>query len=272
MQDGVGITAYLVNESRARIPDLSRDCLAADWIPAARRPAVEQLWQEFAECVYPHDDLVVALRARYVVDTLCHALRRMPDTVLVVLGAGFSSYPWLLPFRHSIEVDLPEIVTAKQRRAAELRSAGRIDERHVTHLAADLADENQLLDLIDRLPVLVAGRPVAVVAEGLVFYLPAAVATTVARLGAAVGRGAPTIITYWPVGAVEHPVLAAQRQWFRRHAVPEDAAYHSPGDLSGGPGRQLRVLGPEQLQREYLGEVRVPENELIPEYVAVTFP
>ncbi|MBO0810050.1 MAG: hypothetical protein J2P32_17280, partial [Actinobacteria bacterium] len=70
-------------------------------------------------------------------------------------------------------------------------------------------------------------------------------------------------------GAADHPVLAAQREWFRRHAVPENAAYHSPDDLSGVPGRRVRVLAPEQLEREYLGEVRVPENELIPEYVAV---
>jgi O-methyltransferase involved in polyketide biosynthesis len=272
MKDGVEITAYLVNESRARLPDLSRDCLAADWIPATSRPAVEQLWQEFASCVYPYDDLVVALRARCVVDALCRALRRMPDTVLVMLGAGFSSYPWLLPFKHSIEIDLPEIVAAKQRRAAELRSAGRIDERNVTHLAADLADERQLIDLIDHLPALAAGRPVAVVAEGLVFYLPVTAATTIAHLGAAIGHGAPTIISYWPTGKAEHPVLAAQRQWFRRHSVPEDAAYHSADDLVGEPGRQLSVLGPEQLQREYLGEVRVPENELIPEYVAVALP
>lgn len=269
MQDGVEITAYLVNESRARLPDLSGDRLAAEWIPAARRGAVEQLWQDFAGSVYPHDDLVVALRARCVLDTLSHALRRIPDTVLVVLGAGFSSYPWLLPFRHSVEVDLPGVVTAKQRRAAELRSAGKIDQRNVTYLPADLADEHQLLGLADRLPALAAGRPAAVVAEGLVFYLPAAAATTFARLGAVMGRGAPTIITYWPAGAADHPVLAAQRQWFRRHAVPENAAYHSAADLSGEPGRPVRVLAPEQLQREYLGEVRVPENELIPEYVAV---
>lgn len=269
VQDGVEITAYLVNESRARLPDLSGDWLAAEWIPPAGRGAVGQLWQDFAECVYPHDDLVVALRARCVLDTLGSALRREPETVLVVLGAGFSSYPWLLPFPHSIEVDLPEIVTAKQRRAAELRSAGKIDERDVTYLAADLADEHQLLGLAGRLTALAAGRPAAVVAEGVVFYLPAAAATAIARLGAVMDRGAPTIITYWPAGAADHPVLAAQRQWFRRRAVPENAAYHSPADLSGEPGRQLRVLAPEQLQREYLGEVRVPENELIPEYVAV---
>lgn len=266
----MGITAYLVNESRARLPELSGDFLAADWIPAARRPAVRQLWQEFAGCVYPYDDLVVALRARCVLDTLDRTLRRLPDTVLVVLGAGFSSYPWLLPFRQSIEVDLPEIVTAKQHRAAELRSAGRIDARNVTHLAADLADEHQLRDLIARLQALAGDRPAAVVAEGLVFYLPAEATTALTQLGAAIGRGAPTIITYWPAGAEDHPVLAAQQQWFRRHAVPEDIAYHSPDDLSGEPGRKLRIFGPEQLQREYLGEVRVPENELIPEYVAVT--
>lgn len=270
MQDGVGLTAYLVNESRARQSGLCRDWLAADWIPAANRPAVSRLWDEYAECVYPHDDLVVALRTRCVLDALDSALRRAPDTVLVVLGAGFSSYPWLLPFRRSVEVDLPDIVAVKQQRAAELRSRGRIDGRGVTHVAADLADEGQMLDLTGRVSALGARSPVAVVAEGLVFYLPLGAAEAVAGLGRVARGGGPTIITYWPPGSAGHPVLAAQRHWFRRHSVPEWATYLSPGDLFKEPSGQLCTFGPEDLQREYLGTVHVPESRLIPEYVAVT--
>jgi O-methyltransferase involved in polyketide biosynthesis len=269
VRDGVEITAYLVNESRARKPDLSRDWLAADWIPDASRSAVRQLWREYADSVYPHDDLVVALRGRCVLDVLGAALHREPDTVLAVLGAGFSSYPWLLPFGRSIEVDLPGIVLAKERRAAELRSAGRIDDRGVTHLPADLADGRQLRELGARIEVIADGRPTAVVAEGLVFYLPPDSAQAIIRLGSSIGRGAPTIISYWPYGTDQHPVLAAQRGWFRRHSVPEHATYHSPADFVADPGEKVLVFSPEDLQRQHLNSVRVPESSLIPEYVAV---
>lgn len=272
MLDGIGITAYLVNESRARRPDLARDHLAVAWIPDAEQAAVRALWEDFARAVYAHDDLVVSLRGRYVLDVLAHALRRDPDTVLVVCGAGFSSYPWLLPFRHGVEIDLPELVEAKQRRAAQLRAAGVIDERDVIHLAADLADENDRQQTIDRVQGLAAGRRVALVAEGLVFYLSAAAARAVTGLGSAVGSGTLTVLSYWPDGSADHPVLAAQRHWFRLHAVPDEATYLTDGDLREALGRGVDTRGPEQLQHEYLGGVLVPESDLIPEYMAVALP
>jgi O-methyltransferase involved in polyketide biosynthesis len=117
---GVGLTAYLVNESRARMPELAADPLAAAWIPEGERAAVRALWKEFAGAVYAHDDLVVSLRGRFIADTLARALRDEPETVLVVCGAGFSSYPWLLPFPAALEVDLPAMAEAKRRRAAQL--------------------------------------------------------------------------------------------------------------------------------------------------------
>lgn len=266
------MTAYLVNESRARCPGLARDWLAAHWIPAHRRDAVRQLWAEFAGTVYAHDDLVVSLRGRCVLDALGRELSRHPDAQLVVCGAGFSSYPWLLPFRSSIEIDLPEIVEAKRRRTGQLRAAGVIGQQDVTYLAADLTDGRAWRQLIARVRSLTAGHPVAVVAEGLVFYLPPPAARAVMGLGTALGPGTLSILSYWPADAAGSPVLAAQRRWFRRHAVPDAATYLTDGELRDALGQDADIHGPEKLQRQYLGEVKVPERELIPEHVAVTRP
>lgn len=114
VRNDVGLTAYLVNESRARREDLAADPLARAWISDEHRTAVRDLWDEFAESVYPHDDLVVSMRGRIVLETLSQALAKRSDTVLVVCGAGFSSYPWLLPFAAAMEVDLPDIVAAER--------------------------------------------------------------------------------------------------------------------------------------------------------------
>lgn len=264
------LTAYLVNESRARRPDLARDTLAPAWIPDGDRPAVRALWDEFADFVYPHDDLVVSLRGRYITDTLSSALRRHPDTVLVVCGAGFSSYPWLLPFPVALEVDLPDMVEAKQRRVAELVAAGVIPKRDVKHLAMELSSpvcRQQLTELVHELA---GGRPVAYVAEGLVFYLPPEAARAVVSLGAGFGAHTVTTVSYWPASFADNQVLADQRHWFRRHSIPDDATYLTYDELPGLLGTTVENHGPEDLQRRYLGRVVVPESHLIPEYVVVS--
>lgn len=201
MHCGVELTAYLVNESRARMPELAEDPLAAAWIPDSDRPAVRELWDEFAGTVYPHDDLVVSLRGRYIADTLARSLRENPDTVLVVCGAGFSSYPWLLPFRTALEVDLPDMAAAKRSRTAELVASGVLPERDVHHHAADLSSPAAREELVALVRKLADGRPVAYVAEGLVFYLPSDAARAVVGLGAEFGSCVVTAVSYWPAAA-----------------------------------------------------------------------
>jgi O-methyltransferase involved in polyketide biosynthesis len=238
MKSGVQATAYLVNESRARRPDLAGDPLAREWIPGDERVAVRELWKEYADTVYAHDDLVVSLRGRFVLETLTRAVEKNPDTVLVVCGAGFSSYPWLLPFAAALEVDLPEMVAAKRRRAGELTAAGVIERRDVEYLGADVSVPEVRRRLLDRIRTLAAGRPVAFVAEGLLFYLPAEAARAVVGLGVSAGPETMTVVSYWPAAAADNRVLAAQRRWFRKRSVPESATYLTTGDISdavGGP-------------------------------------
>ncbi|MFE7467136.1 class I SAM-dependent methyltransferase [Streptomyces sp. NPDC057499] len=265
------MTAYLVNESRARMPDLAGDPLAAAWIPESDRPAVRELWDEFAGTVYPHDDLVVSLRGRYIADTLARALEKDPDTVLVVCGAGFSSYPWLLPFRTAIEVDLPDMIAAKRARTAQLVASGVLPERDVRHHAADLAEAASREELASLVRKVADGRPVAYVAEGLVFYLPPDEARAVVCLGAEFGSCAVTAVSYWPAAAAGSQVLANQRQWFRDRSVPEDASYLTHHGLTELFGDEIEDCGPEDLQQRYLDRVDVPEADLIPEYVAVSW-
>ncbi len=271
MQGGVELTAYLVNESRARRSTLAQDGLAAAWMPDGERPAVRALWQEFSDAVYPYDDLVVSLRGRYIADTLAQALREDPDTVLVVCGAGFSSYPWLLPFPVAFEVDLPDMVDAKRRRAGELVASGAVSARDVRHVAADLADPADRAALAREVRKVADGRPVAYVAEGVLFYLPAEQAREVVRLGAEFGTTAVTAVSYWPAAASGSTVLARQRDWFRSRSVPEDASYLTHAELAALLGEPVTDLGPSDLQLRYLQRVDVPESELIPEYVAVSW-
>jgi O-methyltransferase involved in polyketide biosynthesis len=269
MHGGVALTAFLVNESRARMPELAGDPLAADWIPDEGRPGVRALWKEFADTVYPHDDLVVSLRGRFVRDTLAGSLSLDPDTVLVTVGAGFTTYPWLLDFPAALEVDLPDMAAAKRQRVSELTAAGILPERDVRYLGADLASAAGRDQVVAAARDMAMGRPVAYVAEGVVFYLPPDQARAVAELGGTLKGAVCSVVSYWPAAARGNPVLAAQREWFVARGVPPEGTYLTHAELTGLMGPGLTDMGPEDLQRRYLGEVRVPESELIPEYVAV---
>lgn len=268
MDHGVEATAYLVNESRARLPELSRDPLARQWIPEQERTRVEAMWEEYAATVYPHDDLVVSLRGRSILEELTGLLTRHPDAVLVFCGAGFTSYPWLLPVAVAVEADLPHIAEAKRERAAVLTAAGVLPEREVVHLPLDLSRAADREQLVTRVRELSAGRPVGYVAEGLIYYLPPADAAAVAGLGRR-WRAVLSAVSYWPEAAADNPVLAAQRKWFREHAVPEEATYFRFGQLASLLGEGARNFSPEEQQRRHLGEVRVPEAALVPEHLAV---
>lgn len=267
MADGVETTAYLVNHSRARRPDLALDPFAESWIPDAERAAVRELWEGFARTVYEHDDLVVSLRCRAISDALEEALEAHPDAVLLTCGAGFASYPWLFRFADVVEVDLPDMIAAKSARAAELREQGVLPERRVTYLAADLSDVAQRRDVVTTTTRIAAGRPVVYLAEGFVFYLPPADCRATVALGAEIPHLERTVVTYWES---ENPVLARQRKWFQQQGIPDDASYLSRADLTGLLGSSISFSSVDDLQRRYLGSVEIEEaTELIPEHVAV---
>ena len=99
---------------------------------------MSRLWEDYARDVYPFDDIVVTLRGRLILDTLREALDRSAKTALVVVGAGFTSYPWLVDFPVALEADLPHMIAAKEARRAQLEAEGVIDRRNVRHLAVDL--------------------------------------------------------------------------------------------------------------------------------------
>lgn len=267
MADGVETTAYLVNESRARKPELSRDPYAESWIPERERAAVHELWAGFASTVYEHDDLVVSLRCRAVLDALAETLAAHPDAVLLTCGAGFASYPWLFPFTDVVEVDLPDMIAAKASRASALTRRGVLPERSVSYVAADLTDPEQRGSVAYTTKEIAAGRPVIYLAEGFVFYLPLDDCRATVALGDDIPHLKRTIVTYWEA---DNPVLERQRVWFRERGIPDDAAYLSRADLTKLLGDSITFSTVDDLQRRYLGSVEIEEtNELVPEHVAV---
>lgn len=252
------------------MPELSQDPFAGAWIPDDQREQVRALWRDFSQAVYPHDDLVCSLRGRAVRAVLERALETDPRTSLVSIGAGFTSYPWSLPFEVALEIDLPSVVDAKRTRVAELTDRGTLPARTVHHLAVDVSGAGALdvmrAAIHDHLP---ADRAVAVAIEGLVYYLSPLRAIELLELPGALEVPVSAVVaSYWPTGTEGHPVLTRQARWFAQRGIPNEAGHLDPQDVSAALGDGVVDQPPSELQRRFGCEPVVSDEQLIPERVA----
>jgi hypothetical protein len=125
-------SAFLVNESRARRSDLSGDYYAHHWVDPERRERVRKLWNDFSSCVYPFDDIVLSIRNRFFLERIQAFVSNHADSALVNLGAGFTSYPFLLDRSiRVLEVDFPHVTTYKQSRIDDLTQRGVLPIRSI---------------------------------------------------------------------------------------------------------------------------------------------
>jgi len=266
---GVEATAYLVNESRARRPELSRDPLAPQWIPPERRCEIADLWDSYAQAVSPHDDLAVSLRCRSILTLVSDVLDRHPQAVLVSVGAGFTSYPYLAPVAAALEVDLPGNVAAKDHRRRELIRDGTLAQVDVTLCALDVSEPGAVEELHHRAQAVADGRPVIVVIEGLLYYLGAPTCASllglVGRLG---GQVAGAAVSYWPQGTEHHPVIERQRAWFRDLGISPDSTHLPTAEVLAALGPTAVDESPDAQQSRAGCDRVVPRHELIPEHVA----
>lgn len=107
----ISASSFLVNESRARDVDLSRDIYAKLWVTEKTM----KIWEDFSNKVYPHDAVELGIRNRFFLEQLNRHIHSNPNAVFVNIGAGFTSYPFLTDYEcTTIEVDYPHIVSFKK--------------------------------------------------------------------------------------------------------------------------------------------------------------
>lgn len=218
MNGRISDTAFLVNESRARRVDVSLDVFARHWVVPERREAVSRLWDDFAAEVYPHDDLELSIRNRFFLERLHDFVASTENPALINVGAGFSSYPFLLESPvDSVELDLPAVIELKGRRLGELMEQGLLPDRPVELVAMDLEREDDTEVLAGVLARHAQGRPSFVLVEGVTYYLTSrslhrllALARKMQELGSVLA------FDFWRPDIVRHPVFQRLRSFFFR--------------------------------------------------------
>lgn len=219
LRQHISDTSFLVAESRARRLDISRDAYARHWMPPARVSAVASLWEDFSRDVYPHDDLELAIRNRFFLERLQRFTAAHEDAAFVNVGAGLTSYPFLLEREiPCFECDLPHVVRFKQRRMAELTSSGILPSRDVSFLGLDVLREDGREQIRSLLITKLAKRPTFVLLEGLSYYLSFQVLEAlfeVFREGQL--PGSQVAMDFWMPDLRQHPVFLRLQEFFGTH-------------------------------------------------------
>ncbi len=198
-------SAFLVNESRARRVDISQDQFAHLWVSKATR----DLWEDFTARVYPYDAIELGLRNRFFLDTLRFFVRSAKNPVFVNIGAGFTSYPFLVkePCR-IIEVDLDHVIDFKRKKIKTWIKNGRMPKRMVEFIPADLCSAGDRKRLQTRLISALADAPSFLLLEGITYYLDEAVLHALFEMCAAIQRsGSVLAFDYWDPTITENPVF-----------------------------------------------------------------
>lgn len=176
--------------------------------------------------VYPHDDLALAVRNRFFLAELSDFTARFPDAAFVNIGAGFTSYPFLLraPLA-TVEIDLPHVVAFKRQRMERLVHDGILPARDVSFIGVDVMREegpSSLAAALERF----RERPLFVLMEGLSYYLTRPVLHALLAIISAAQRTSDIMaLDFWRPSIARHPVYARLQDFFARRFGRAAASY-----------------------------------------------
>jgi O-methyltransferase involved in polyketide biosynthesis len=266
----ISSSAFLVCELRSREEALGRDRYAKLW----SSPAVRDLARDFDALVYPHDGRNLAIRNRFFLEQVELLAEQDGDPVLINLGAGFSNYAFLIdrPLR-TIEVDLPDVISFKQARIAQLCRERSLPERAVTFLAADLNSTEERAKVSRELRAAAGGHPSLVVMEGLTYYLSSETFNALAALLRAVqSPGSRLALDYWSPREARNPTIGRFQRFLADRLGLEGKTYSYLEDerianLAGYELQQLTDVAAQE--RHYTGSATLSELEVIFDRYAV---
>lgn len=210
----ISATAFLVNESRNRMVDVSQDIFAKLWVSRE----TEKLWEDFARHVYPYDDLELSLRNRYFLEWLRDFAKKNKKAVFVNIGAGFTSYPFLLEQPcHAIEVDYKRVMEFKARQVEQWQKKEILPKREIEFIGVDLNEAKDRDCLSQKLRQQISKYPSFVLLEGVSYYLEMAVLRQLLGIFRETQKkGSLLGIEFWKPDIKNHPVFVCLQEYFEK--------------------------------------------------------
>jgi O-methyltransferase involved in polyketide biosynthesis len=264
-------SAFLVNESRSRRVDISKDIYAHLWI----NESTNKLWNDFYSEVYPFDDIQLSLRNRFFLEQLKSFINKSSNPVFVNIGAGFTSYPFLVSKDCKfIEVDLPNVINYKQSKIKEFIENGDLPNRDITFLSADICNKIDLMNLKETLIHLPDCNSLFVLLEGITYFLNRQRLNQLFNMASELQTSNSIVaFDFWKPDDADHPVLNKLIKFFSDRFGFDNKQYNLMDldfiqNLKGYNLIDLTDI--QELEKRYTKDNFLSEyNKIIPEYYII---
>jgi O-methyltransferase involved in polyketide biosynthesis len=264
-------SAFLVNESRARNVALSQDRFASLWVSDSTR----ELWEDFTRTVYPYDDIELGVRNRYFLERLNDQINSGQISTFVNIGAGFTSYPFLInnPCR-CVEVDFDHILRYKQKKISSWQNAGKMPERPIIYISADLSDSADVQSLESKLGSILSGASSFILLEGITYYLKTDDLQSLLGLFSDLQPpGSVLAFDFWKPDFTDHPVTARFKKFFADRFGHAEIDYNLFDEdfVRSRPGYEvLEITNVQEQERALSGtNILADYDQILPEYYAL---
>jgi O-methyltransferase involved in polyketide biosynthesis len=217
-------SAFLVNQSRALNVEMGRDIYAGLWVTDETR----ELWNSFSREVYPYDHIELAARNRFFLEALEQFIDRHNHPLFINIGAGFTSYPFLLPPDvESIEIDLPPVIEFKTERIRNWQQYGYLPKRNILFHGIDIRGTKGYRSLKRFLGDIEKKADTFVLMEGLSYYLAhdefMGIVSAVKSIQL---QGDFLAFDFWTPENLKNPVFKRFREFFKTRFTYNNMQYN----------------------------------------------
>jgi len=271
MSNTISASAFLVNESRSRRVDISKDIYAHLWTT----DETHRLWNDFSEQVYPYDDIELGLRNRFYLHQLQSFIQSTKKPRCINIGAGFTSYPFLVDMPCTfMEVDLPHVMDFKQRNIHSFIKDRILPERDIRFIGVDLRKKTDHARLQHEVASFVQNHPSIILLEGISYYLETSVLTDLLNMFSTLqNTGSVLVCDFWDPSVVSHPIFKKFIHYFDGRFGHKKTQYHlfDVDFLTSIKGYHIMEhTDIQQLEKQYLNTTILNDYEkIIPEHYVV---
>lgn len=160
-------TAFMTSMFRAMNEPLSNDSFSKLWSNANTKMWVDAYLKEVSE----EEVKTHCVRNRFFLEKIKELSKNNKIDLVINFGAGFSMYPFLLneSLAH-IEIDTSEIIALKKQKISDWMEKGILPKRNIHFIKANFS-KNYEKKLFSKLEVLIKGKSLFVLIEGVLFFL-----------------------------------------------------------------------------------------------------
>ena len=269
--NAISESAFLVNESRSRRIDISKDIYSHLWTT----DSTAKLWKDFSSQVYPYDDIEISLRNRFFLEHLNSFIEKTHKPVFVNIASGFTSYPSLIkkPCK-CVEIDLKNVIDFKQKKIKSWIEKGTLPRCNITFLPLDINKKADIERVKKSSISLFENNPSFILLEGITYFLTKEGLNNLFKMISEIQLPDSILaFDFWKTTNTNHPVFKRLSRFFAERFGFNETNYNFLDfDLIQNINRYklLELTDVQELEKRFTEDNYLDNyDKILPEYYAV---